>query len=305
MNLTLREFRVFRVVYELRSFSAASLAVHMTQSAVSKVCQEMEAKVGQRLFERSTRKVVPTQLADQLYGYVCEVLGTMDAAQRSLQSLLNLEQGEVRVAASPMMTYGLLRQPVAEFQQAHPGIRTGLHELSTDDTIDYVVNGKADFGLVSMEADHPKLAIEPLYNETMHVVCAADHALARKRRLGWEQVAQFPHISMHPSFSTRRTVDRIYAEKGLAYRSAIEVGTVLSVIGLVKSGIGVGILPGYVGDFVADLGLAWRPLPTAPGAHPIALIRRWNARLSNPAETLIDRVKALLAPRMRQDLPVR
>ncbi|WP_232347866.1 LysR family transcriptional regulator [Cupriavidus taiwanensis] len=89
MNFTLREFRVFRVVYELRSFSGASQTLHMTQSAVSKVCQEMESKVGQRLFERSTRKVVPTLLADQLYRHVCEVLGTMDAAERSMRSLLN------------------------------------------------------------------------------------------------------------------------------------------------------------------------------------------------------------------------
>jgi DNA-binding transcriptional LysR family regulator len=299
MNLTLREFRVFRVVYELRSFSGASQAVHMTQSAVSKVCQEMEAKVGQRLFERSTRKVVPTQLADQLYGYVCEVLGTMDAAERSLRSLLNLEQGEVRVAASPMMTYGLLRQPVADFHMAHPGIRIGLHELSTDDTIDYVVNGKADFGLVSIEAEHPKLEIVHLYDETMHMVCAPDHVLARKRALSWEALADFPHISMHSSFSTRRTVDRVYAEKRLAYRSAIEVGTVLSVIGLAKSGIGVAILPGYVKDFVLDLGLVWRPLPAARHAHPISLIRRWNARLSSPAEALIDGVRTSLAAQRR------
>ncbi|TDF64514.1 LysR family transcriptional regulator [Cupriavidus sp. L7L] len=295
MNLTLREFRVFRVVYELRSFSAASQAVHMTQSAVSKVCQEMEAKVGQRLFERSTRKVVPTQLADQLYGYVCEVLGTMDAAERSLRSLLNLEEGEVRVAASPMMSYGLLRQPVTNFHKAHPGIRIGLHELSTDETIDYVVNGKADFGLVSIDAGHPRLEIEHLYDETMHLVCAAGHALARKRALTWELVAGFPHVSMHPSFSTRWTMDQIYAEKGLSYRSVIEAGTVLSVIGLVKSGLGVTILPGYVKDFVSDLGLVSKPLPAARRTHPISLIRRWNARLSNPAQALIHDVKAFLA----------
>lgn len=302
MNLTLREFRVFRVVYELRSFSAASQTVHMTQSAVSKICQEMEAKVGQRLFERSTRKVVPTRLADQLYGYVCEVLGTMDAAERSLQSLLNLEQGEVRVAASPMMAYGLLRQPVADFHVAHPGIQLGLYELSTDETIEYVVNGKADFGLVSIEEHHPKLHVEQLYLESIHVICAPDHELARKRAVTWEALARYPHISMHPSFSTRRTVDRVYAMKGLTYRSAIEVGTVLSVLGMVKSGMGVAVLPGYVLDFVRDLDLVARKLPAVGHVHPISLIRRWNARLSNAAEALMSEVRDEMGRKRR---PVR
>ncbi|TWG88620.1 DNA-binding transcriptional LysR family regulator [Cupriavidus gilardii J11] len=295
MNLTLREFRVFRVVYERRSFSGASEAVHMTQSAVSKVCQEMEAKVGQRLFERSTRKVIPTQLAHQLYGYVCEVLGTMDAAERSLRSLLDMEAGEVSVAASPMMSLGLLGRPVTEFHGAHPGIRIAMHELSTDETIDHVVNGKADFGLVSIESGHAKLAIEHLYDETMFVVCAPDHELARQRQVSWQRLATVPQISLHGSFSTRRTIDRIFAAMQLTYVSSIEVGTVLSAIGFAKARLGVAVLPGYVRQFVADLGLVARPLPEAPVKHRISLITRWNARLSTPAERLAGAVRQALS----------
>ncbi len=295
MNLTLREFRVFRVVYELRSFSGASEAVHMTQSAVSKVCQEMEAKVGQRLFERSTRKVVPTQLAHQLYGYVCEVLGTMDAAERSLRGLLDMEAGEVSVASSPMMSVGLLKAPVSEFHRAYPGIRIAMHELSTDETIDHVVNGKADFGLVSIEDAHPKLSIEHLYDETMFVVCAPDHQFARKRQVGWELLANIPQISLHGTFSTRRTIDRIFAAKQLSYASSIDVGTVLSAIGFAKARFGVAVLPGYVREFVSELGLVAKPLPDTGVRHPISLITRWNARLSNPAERLLAAVKTTLS----------
>ncbi|MCY1217427.1 Hca operon transcriptional activator HcaR [compost metagenome] len=297
MNLTLREFRVFRVVYELRSFSGASEAVHMTQSAVSKVCQEMEAKVGQRLFERSTRKVIPTQLAHQLYGYVCEVLGTMDAAERSLRSLLALESGEISVASSPMMSVGLLKDPVTAFHGAYPAIRIAMHELSTDETIEYVVNGKADFGLVSIEETHPKLSVEHLYDETMSVVCAPDHDFARKRHVTWESLAKVPQISLHPTFSTRRTIDRVFAARNLSYASSIEVGTVLSAIGFAKARLGVAVLPGYVKDFVSDLGLVSRPLPEAGVKHPISLITRWNARLSNPAESLLSDVKKALSKR--------
>lgn len=294
MNFTLREFRVFRVVYELRSFSGASQAIHMTQSAVSKVCQEMESKVGQRLFERSTRKVVPTLLADRLYRHVCEVLGTMDAAERSMRSLLNMEAGEVSVASSPMLCVGLLRKAVASFHAVHPAIRIGLHELSTDETIDYVVNGKADFGLASIEAVHPKLSIEHLYNERMFVVCAAEHPLARKRAVTWEQLATHPQISLHSTFSTRRTVDRVFASRHLTYTSAIEVGTVLSAISFAKAGVGVAVLPGYVTEFVGELGLVAKALPAEGVEHPISIITRYNAMLSAPAAMLLEGVRRSL-----------
>ncbi len=297
MNLTIREFRVFQTVYALRSFSATAQAMHMTQSAVSKLCQEMEAKVGHRLFERSTRKVEPTLWADHLHGYACEILGTMDAAERTMRSLSNLEMGQIDVAASPMMMYGLLAGPLKLLHVRHPGIRAGLHELSTDASIDYVLNGKADFGLVSMGSAHPLLQIEPLYEESMYGVFAAGHPLADQAAVSWEQMASQPHISLHPTFSVRRTVDHVYAEKGLGYASAIEAGSVLSVLTLVKAGWGVTILPGYIMGFAADLGLVSQRLPAADYAQPvISLIRRWNARTSPAAQALIDLLKASLAP---------
>jgi len=294
MNLTLRELRVFRAVYELRSFSAASGAMHMTQSAVSKVCQEMETKVGGALFERSSRKMVPTFLADHLYGYACEILGTMDAAERSLKSLLDLDVGELRIAASPMMMHGLLTGPVQAFHTRHPGVQIGLHELSTDETVAHVISGKVDFGVVSIRQAHEKLTIEPLYEERMHLVCAGDHALAAQPEASWEQAAAHPHISLHRTFSVRRTVDGIYARKGLGIASVIEVGSVLSVLGLVRAGLGVAVLPGYIERFATDLGLICRALPAADFSHPIALIQRWNARPSMAAGLMISLLKASL-----------
>lgn len=158
--------------------------------------RQMEAKVGHRLFERSTRKVEPTLWAEHLHGYACEILGTMDAAERTMRSLANLEMGQIDVAASPMM-YGLLAGPLQQLHALHPGIHTGRHELSTDASIDYVLNGQADFGLVSMGEKHPLLQIEPLYEESMYVVYAPGHPLAGQEALTWEQVAAQPHISLH------------------------------------------------------------------------------------------------------------
>ena len=292
MNLTIREFRVFRAVYELRSFSAAAQTMHMTQSAVSKLCQEMEAKVGSRLFERSTRKVEPTLWGDHLYGYACEILGTMEVAERTLRGLASLDVGEISVAASPMMMHGLLIEPVRTLHSRHPGLRIELHERSTDATIEHVISGRADFGLVSLIQTHPSLQVEPLYDEHMHAIFAAGHPLAGRSRVTWEHLAQYPHVSLHTDFGVRRTVDGVYQQKGLTYRSTLQSGTVLTALGLVRAGLGVTVQPGYIVKFAQELGLQARKLPDAGYTHPISLIRRWNARLSPAAEALARELKA-------------
>ncbi len=63
--------------------------------------------------------------------------------------------------------------------------------------------------------------------------------LASASGLIWQDLAQHPHISLHASFSVRRTVDRVYGQRGLDYNSVIEAGTVVSVLSLVKTGLGV------------------------------------------------------------------
>jgi DNA-binding transcriptional LysR family regulator len=295
MNLTLRELRVFCSVYERRSFSSAATAVHMTQSAVSKVCQEMETKVGGVLFERSSRKMEPTCLAHHLHGHAREILGTMDAAERSLKGLLALDIGELRIAASPMMMHGLLGEPVRSFHARHPGVRVGLYELSTDETVAHVVGGKVDFGVVSLRKPHEKLRIEPLYEERLHLVCSREHPLALPEAISWQQLAGHPHVSLHRSFSVRRTVDRVCEEQGLDVVSVVEAGSVLTLLGLVKAGLGLAVLPGYVVPFARELGLAGRELPPAGTPQALSLIQRWNARPSAAAERMIALLRESLA----------
>jgi DNA-binding transcriptional LysR family regulator len=174
-------------------------------------------------------------------------------------------------------------------------VRIGLHELSTDETVEHVISGQVDFGVVSIRQKHAKLTIEPLYEERMQLVCAGDHVLAAQSGVSWEQAAAHPQISLHRSFSVRSTVDGIHARKGLDVASVIEAGSVLSVLALVQAGLGVAVLPGYIEGFATDLGLACRALPAADCSHPIALIQRWNARPSMAAGVMISLLKASLA----------
>ena len=126
MNITLKQLRVFCALYELRSFTAAARAAFVTQSAVSKLCAELEAEVGQPLFERSTRNVTPCEGAADFYAYAQEILGTVRAAERSMSGLRTLERGVVGVASSPMMMVGLLGDVITRYHRLHGGVKLEL-----------------------------------------------------------------------------------------------------------------------------------------------------------------------------------
>jgi DNA-binding transcriptional LysR family regulator len=298
MNITLKQLRVFCALYELRSFTAAARAAFVTQSAVSKLCAELEAEVGQPLFERSTRSVKPCDGAADFYAYAQEILGIVRAAERSMSGLRSLQRGNVGVATSPLMMVGLLGDVVAAYHRAHPSVRLDLFELSTDDTIAHVRHGRADFGIVSLETPVEELAARVIYRDTMYAVCAPRHPLARKRSVHWTDVAAHNHIALRNVYSVRRSLDRVAAELDLEFRYHIEVGMLTSALNLVGAGMGITVVPGYAADLARKLGLRVIAIQDARRhGHELWLIQRHSARLSLAAAAFLADTEAYLAER--------
>jgi len=295
MNVTLRQLRVFCAVYERCSFTSAAEDMHMTQSAVSKLCAELESELGFALFERTTRRVVPCDGAAQLYGYAQDVLNTMRVAARTLSALRTLDSGAVSIAASPMMMYGLLNPAIQRFHAQHPKIELDLHELSTDETIDYVKTGKCDLGLVSVTDLDPQLTATVVYAQPLALACAPQHPLARQRRITWGAISDFEHVTLKSVYSTRRTVDRILKAQGLEIRSTIQAGTLATALGLVKANAGVTLIPGYARQFALDLGLEVFDISEEePYLHELSLLTRKGLKPSMAAESFMEHLHAAL-----------
>lgn len=275
MNVTLRQLRVFCAVYEKRSFTAAAEEMHMTQSAASKLCAELEAEIGLPLFERTTRRVVPRDGAAELYEYAQDVLNTMRLAGRRLSALRSLESGEVSIASSPMTMYGIVSNVIERFRQSHPRVSFDLHELSTDETVEYVRTGRCDFGIVSTSEDDPQLSARVVYSHPLQLACSPKHPLSQRKTVGWSEVAEQEHISLRSVYSTRTTVDRILAAKGLELKSSIQAGTLATALKLSAANLGVTLIPRYAAATAVERGLRVIKIEDkANYSHDLSLVTR-------------------------------
>lgn len=283
MNLTFRQLKVFTATFQLRSFSAAAEQEHLSQSAVSKLCMEIEEQVGFPLFDRSSRRVVPTEAANELYELSRDLLAMLEVTKRQMTAIRLLERGTVRIACSSIMMHGLITPALERFRGQHPDIRFELHELSADDTVCHVVEGKVDFGIASLSAPHHKLSTDILCDYGMFVIINAEHPFACRQSLTWLNLKGEQQISLRPIYNVRRRIDREIQRLGISIPSNVEVGTVMSSLSLVEAGLGIAILPGYVSSFVKKFNLISIPLVGTEMTHRLSLIRRRNTRLSPPA----------------------
>jgi DNA-binding transcriptional LysR family regulator len=296
MGITLRQLRAFCAVYELKNFTRAAEALNLTQSTVSKLCSELEKTIGMALFERSARGVELLEGAAELYAYAQETFGSLRAAERSLSSLAGLERGEVSVAASPIMMHTLIAPVVAQFHARHPNIVFDLHELTGDEATEHVLHGKADLGLVALESQDPRLDCRVVYRGPMYAVVPANHPLALHEEARWRELARYPHILLRGTYTVRRKMDQILRDQGLTVRSVAQTGSLTTAVAMIRGGMGITVMPGYVRHVCQEMGLKALCIADRPQAlHELSVLRRADYRLSRAAAAFLAAFEAHLA----------
>ena len=130
------EIEVFVRVVEAGSFSAAARALRMTPSAVSKLVGRLEARLGVRLLNRSTRQIQLTPEGCVFYERSVRVLADLAEAERG--ALLD-EAPRGRLSVNSNVPFGehFLLPLVPEFLRRHPGITLDI--VLTDEVVDILV----------------------------------------------------------------------------------------------------------------------------------------------------------------------
>lgn len=148
MNYSLKQLRVFVAVARHGSFSRAGEAIGLTQSAVSHSVKELEAEVGVRLLDRTTREVVLTDAGLRLANRVERLLDELQAALLDARNFGVQRSGTVRVATSQTISAHLMPQCIAAGEREYPEIRIMLRDQAQQQVLHSVRNAEVDFGIV-------------------------------------------------------------------------------------------------------------------------------------------------------------
>ncbi|MDX7898389.1 LysR family transcriptional regulator [Aeromonas media] len=170
---------VFRRVVEMGTFKAAADDLHLSQAAVSKNINELEAFLGIALINRTTRRLSVTEAGMAYYGQICGVLDSLDAADQSIMAASFTPRGRLRVGVP--MSYGLIRlNPlICEFQRRYPAI--SIEVILSDAYMDLVDQGLDVVIRGAAALDDSTLRAKPLC-EVRRVLCAAPNYLKEAGR---------------------------------------------------------------------------------------------------------------------------
>lgn len=295
MNVTLRQLRAFVSVYRARSITRAARELAITQSATSLLVQQLEAQLGIKLFDRTTRAVQPTPAAHEAFSAAERMLGDAQGLSRRMRDLAEARGGRVAFLASAGAASALLPRVLASFRAAHPGIEIDMRDVAADDLVPRMNSSDAEFAIGSIEGEISEMKVETLISGRLSAIGRRTAEFAARRALTWEELAHQPTIGMRRETRIRMQIDQVLEQQGKRLVPTYEVTLINTALAMTAQGLGLAILPATMLPVHQFPTLIAKPLIRPAITRPVSLLQRQGRTLSPAAKAFIAIARKALA----------
>jgi LysR family transcriptional regulator, regulator for bpeEF and oprC len=243
--LDLNHLRIFEKVAEVASFSAAARALGAPKSNISRSIAELEAALGTRLFQRTTRSVVLTAAGEALRERCTPLLASLQEALQYVSGLADTPRGHIKVSAGIGFGINVLSELLPEFLERYPEIRITL-DLSTRhaDLVAQGVDCAVRFGVLADSS-----LVSTALGSMNRYVCAAAAYLAKHGTPRSPEETE-SHDTLEMPGIDGRALPWIFRKDGKTVRidprPRVLVDEALTIYRLVNNGAGIGIISAYL-----------------------------------------------------------
>lgn len=294
----LDDLRVFERVGALRSFAAASRALREPRSNVSRSIARLEASLGLRLVQRTTREVTLTPAGESLMQRCASALGDLEDALNYVSSLSNEAQGLVRVSAGIGFGINVLADQLPAFLRQYPRVDIDLDLTSriadlVADRVDVAIRfgDLSDSSMVAVRLGEMKrvLCASPTYLQGQTLPTSIDE-------LPEYDIIEMPGIDRQPR---RWSFSKGDLRREIVVPSRVSVNDALSIHRLVLNGAGIGVISCYLCAPDIEAGRLIQLLPDwASATVAVNIVFPSRRELTPSVRAFVDYLKASNPPGM-------
>jgi DNA-binding transcriptional LysR family regulator len=243
--MDLWQLKIFCKVVELKSFSKAGEAVHLSQPTVSSHIKELETHFGTQLVDRLARNILPTRAGELLYTYAQRMICLRRETETAMAHFLGKVKGRLVIGGSTIPAGYLLPRLIGAFSQTYPGVQLALIVGDTSDILSRIVDGQIEVGIVGALGDHRQLQQTGLLEDDLRLVVPVNHKWAGMHAVSIKQMMTEPFIVRERGSGTLRAIEQQLRQKGYRLDDlniVAEFGSTEAVRQGIKAGIGLSIL---------------------------------------------------------------
>lgn len=303
--MELRQLRYFTVLASELSFTRAAYKLNMSQPPLSYQIASLEAELGARLFNRTSRSVELSSAGKALLPHALAVLQRIEAAREQVARVAQGVEGRVTIGLAGSHFLGPFPQFIKQFREKRPGIEVVLQEMRPADHVQALRAGQLDISLTRGQPADEQLVSVLLWRDPVVLAVPLGHRLATRTRIRLLELKDedFVFLRLESSVFAQGVFDACVTA-GFSPRIVQQVIEIPSVLNLVAAGLGMSLVPASLarmrrdtlavcnlsqhlqaragGEVSADVYLVRRSDEQPPAVHEFAdALRDWaGARLA-------------------------
>ena len=243
-HFTLKQFRYFLAVSESGSVASAARMINIAQSALTSSILELEATLGTRLFERTSKGMVLTQAGHRFQASARKVISAVAEAGRIDRDRPEALTGSLTIGVTSLVAGYYLADLFARFQRSHPSVRVSVVEDSPLFLEHLLVNGEVDLAIMVTNGlgDPQALVVELLTSSPNRVWLSSSHPLAERTELTLAECADVPQVVLEAD-RVEGVLRAVWSRYGLHPDVLLRTSSLEAARSLVGKGAGITILP--------------------------------------------------------------
>lgn len=275
--MELRHLRYFVTLAEELHFGRAAERLHIAQPPLSQQIRQLEVELGFQLFHRTKRTVQLTEAGQVFLGEVQQIFQQLDRAIQVGRKTSRGEMGQLVVGFVSSTAYNVLPTILRTFRTHVPDVSLELHELSTEQQLQWLREGRIDVGFLRPPIDEDTFSVATIYQEPLVVALPEAHPLANGasvslRSLSSELFIFFPR-SIAPGLYDQ--IISLCQQADFSPTVAQEAMQMQTIVSLVAAEMGIAIVPESL-QHLQRTGVVYKAIQEPTSKVAIAMIWRCN-----------------------------
>jgi len=279
MDVHLRDLRYFVAVAEELNFTRAARRLHLSQPALSKQIQALEAALHAQLLQRNRREVKLTEAGDALLASVRPLLESWDGITATVTEAAARDARVLRVGTLTSIGRALYPGVIDHFEVRQPAWRVELRSFGWGDPTAGLRDRATDVAFLWLPIDAEEIAYEILVTERRVVALSAKHPLAARSSVSFLAIADEPLLALPESAGPLRDFWLANDQRsGQPARIAAEVTSADETFEMVAAGVAAHLMAEGNAAIYARPGIACVPVDDLDPAHLAIAWRRDDQR---------------------------
>ncbi|HET8747254.1 MAG TPA: LysR family transcriptional regulator [Ramlibacter sp.] len=292
MKIDFDGVQAFVAIAELGGFNKAARELHITQTALTRRIQKLEAYLGVRLLDRTTRKVELTVVGRDFLPQARAIVQETTSAVQRLKEMAQHGRGNLTVACIPTLASHVLPRIIREYAKRHPHNQVRLLDGTSDQVRTAVLHGRAELGIALAGESQSELVETAFFSDPLVFVCRTPHPLQERKTLSWNDMRGIELVRVSGLVATRVVMDYQLARHNVRLDAKYEVDHHATAVNLVAAGVGAAILPASTIREGDRPGIRKIPLTAPVVKRRVVLLRARRGSLSPAAEAFYELVRS-------------